>query len=649
MPELVATPLRLLGFLSLLVLPGAWLAFGPLGRGLPAWPALGVAVALSPLVLIGEALALRALGVSFAHASLAVALGNAPALLLLRRRFVGARWPARAEALALLPLLAPLGLLALHFWSVQARVYYAHAWRASDLAYRFMAGDIRPEETSLAGFVLAFPWWWTEPAYQALLSRVLGVAPASSYAWTNLAWLLAVFVLTACLVARLGGSVRARALGCVLLTLSVGPIGSCVARLASLDLRTGWGLYLGEPGYTPWLRKFFAFDPLPLALGGLLAVVVIAFARVPAERARGRAVLLGLQLVTIGVVYPVLLPAGVIVVASRCAALLAVGSPQSRRAARREAAWMAGGAAVALAGVQVGFAWLAPEAWASLAPSLSAPWEIRIQIARSIVALALPAAGFAWAWPGLWRRDPAVPAALALAAAGCLGVYWTLSIPEAGNQYKYLLAVAVCLAPAGALPLDALLARLGRWGTPVATAFSLLLAVPPVLDRLDVAQGSGSDAPIVRIDGLDLALAPGEPYAAALDAIRERAPADAVVVAVVPGLHLPTLTRRVHYVTPASSGPLPGYTAGPEYFLRRGGERFTEAISERRRTVDTLYAAGDDAGRRAALETLLAFGRPIVVLLDPRSHAGLDGLLATRADAKLLHRGQGAVAWTIGH
>ena len=86
-------PLRLLlfswsgwaGFLVLLFLPGAWMAFGLRLRGLSFWPRLFTALMLSPLVVLAQFYLVRSLGASFEMAVPMLVFINLPAGYLIFR------------------------------------------------------------------------------------------------------------------------------------------------------------------------------------------------------------------------------------------------------------------------------------------------------------------------------------------------------------------------------------------------------------------------------------------------------------------------------------------------------------------------------------------------------------------------------------
>src|SRR5262245_17200262 len=73
------------GAATVMILPGAWITFSPLGRGLRTVERLAIAIALSPLVVWLEALLLRGAGVQFGPAALALVPINLPAIWLMLR------------------------------------------------------------------------------------------------------------------------------------------------------------------------------------------------------------------------------------------------------------------------------------------------------------------------------------------------------------------------------------------------------------------------------------------------------------------------------------------------------------------------------------------------------------------------------------
>ncbi len=107
MIELMRSVAGALGFVILVLAPGAWLSFGLPLREAAVLPRVAWAVALSPLVLFAQFHLLSPLGLSFPAATGTLVLINAPALLLTARHL---RSADRIEVRALLGWMAVLAV-----------------------------------------------------------------------------------------------------------------------------------------------------------------------------------------------------------------------------------------------------------------------------------------------------------------------------------------------------------------------------------------------------------------------------------------------------------------------------------------------------------------------------------------------------------
>lgn len=638
------TAVRFCAALSLLFLPGAWLAFGLPLHGASVRARAALAVMLSPMIVVPLFYALRFAGCSFEQTSIALPIFGVPALWLIARRLGGVRMPeARGVLLWASLLLLPAAYFGLWMGDPQIRANHGHAWTHADIVYLLANGELRPEEPLLAGVRLAYPW--LGHVFQAPISFLLDRAPSASYLLTNIVWLLAAIVLVAEVVARLGGGRLAQAGVASWLCFAVNVVGRGVRRLAPHALVARYPVW-GDARYSPWIRKFGVFEQTMFGIG-LFAAALYVLTRSGDEASDWSSLLVAaLLLLSAALLYPVLFPATAALVGARVAILLA------RRLRGRDIPWRevgALGAALLVSGA-LGAAYVrfvsADHAGAATL-GLSAAYDVRIKTATMAVVLAPLVAGVVLVGRALWRERPELTALLVLGAFASLVLHSFLDIYYNANEYKFVFTAAVCLTPFAVLALSRARRAFGRTGWIIAYGVTLALPIPALL-RAHVEGNDYGNAPSLDVSRFALRLAEREPMAAMAEAIRTSTPANAVLVSRVVPFDLVTVTSRAMYVGPASREILHGIGLVSDYLLKQSRGYSAALIDERRATADALYAATDGAERERRIgEMLDTLHRPIVLIVDRRKGALLHEWLARRANTHLVFSSADLSAWRI--
>ena len=325
---------------SSLFLPGAWISFGLALNGATTAIRLVLAVVLSPLVLALQFYAFVYAGASVDHAIPLIALLNVAVLILIWRRRVR---PVRGHLLSVVDLgaafLLPLSYLLLWMGDAQKRAAYGHAWIHTDIVYQLGRGALRPEEPLFAGVRLAYPW--LSHVEMLVVSYLSDTPPNAAYLWVNLTWLFAMVALASALTAQFHGGRFSRILSSVWLCFGLGTI-SLVMLNVFPALATALPPIFQEPRFIPWFRKFGIFEPTMFGIGLFAALLYVA-SRAPelGERADWEKVS-ALLLISIGLIYPILFPAALAVLAARGVALLGLLRNEGFPRLRRLFAWMLG-------------------------------------------------------------------------------------------------------------------------------------------------------------------------------------------------------------------------------------------------------------------------------------------------------------------
>jgi hypothetical protein len=635
---------RLAAAILLSLLPGAWIAFGLRLPGFSFGARLLTAVALAPLILPLQLYAVRLAGVPFGPATIVLAAANLPALVLVARRLGRPRLDRHRAGDLLLLLLLCAASLAPQLADPQARAYTGHAWMYADAAYFSANGDLDLEEAELAGTRLAYPW--AGLVFQGFLSHLAGSPPVLAYVWVNLLWLFVAGCLVAAVVSELGGGRLARTAGVVALFFGVNVVGYALlqamraARDGEVDIRFLFAQF-GDGRFTPWLAKFLFLQQEPFAFTLFLALLLVLVRHWPGGLAGGPTALAGALLAGLGIVYPILFPAGCALVAARV-----VGDLSGEPGGRREAILL-GAASVAAGAAAVAHLAFVSRDRVDPAAGLSDGWWTAAKLISAPIVLAPLLAGLAVAMPELWRARRRAAVVLAGGLAGSVVLHVILALGEWRNEYKFVFTAAACAAPFAGLAFGRLERRRLAPALLAATTAIVVLPLAYKFSRGWPLEGLGG--PPVVADGFDLRLAPGERFAALTDAIREKTPAGTIVVlGDDPGIHLPTLTRRRLYVPPVQKKPHPGVGEKTEDILKIVKGYDTRILVDRRRVVADLFG-GNGAGHRArALDRLLSLGSPVaVVVVDEARRAELVRWLDGEGRGRRIYAGYDGSVWLV--
>jgi hypothetical protein len=631
---------------GLLVLPGAWIAFArPLER-VSRPVLLATACALSPLVVYGEFYALRLSGVGFAATAWTIAVANLFALERVRRRWSPApRQPEGSAFPVVAAHAAPFALIALPaLLQPDHRAWLAHSWLQSAPVYFLAAGQLAPEESELAGVVACYPW--TGHVHQGLISFVADAPPATSYLWTNLAWLAVVSAFVVAFVRRLGGGTSAKVAALIALWFGVNALGYLLRQATELEPQ-GPVTTFGDPRYTPWLWKFRFFQQTTMGLGTSAALAYwLARAWRPDRRTAAEWTVLASLMLALGFAYPILVPpiAGLIA----AVAVLALAPAVRRRlgVGPRRAGAVLGLLAACGAAAYANFAWVTSDRVAEL--GRASPWGYALRkgfeaLVVTSVLLVPAAAVLRRALPRS-RLDAAV---LGLLALSSLALYAGCDLQGGRIEYKFMYVAALALAPLAGVGLESWLRRI-RPVVPSLAVASVLVLATPFVRRVSLAWHT-PDGPLPRLDlgGFRLALDAAEPLAPACEALRESTPPDTVVLADSTDVDLPALVARPMYAPSIDGARIhPGVALTMPYLLGTVRGYDPALIEERRRERDALFGASD-ADRGAALSAALELGRPVAILVDRQRNGALAAWLASLGSASRILQSTDYEVWLV--
>jgi hypothetical protein len=642
--------LRLVLALLLIVLPGQWISFGLPLKGLSYWFKVLIGVALTPLVVGVEFYAIRLLGASFGLTASLLVIVNLPvAYLLVRDRPPFSPPDATTILTILMVSLVILASCAPLLLDPQKRLYTWESWMHADIIYSLANGNLLLQDTEIAGVTLAYPW--IGHIYEGTLSYLLDSPPVTSYIWFNLVWLIVIFGFVAGIVADLGGNRMSQAGAAVWLSFGVNFVGYVLARIVPPTWADRYHVLLyieGDNRYTPWLDPVVAFSQIYLGLGLFTAIVFLILRSWPNGHGRYYLILIGLLLCGLGIIYPVLLPAAFAVVGAKVLLML---FRQMRGRLLRTWPEISG-----LVGILV-VAGLVTLIWVRLLTgartgltliSINNIYFIRYESIITAVVMSPLLLGFAVAIVRRRKENGDALIMLGLGGLASLLLYVLFDVPWWRNEYKFIFTAAICLAPFTSIALEPVLNRLRRLALPALGLLTIVLA-SPFAYKVYVQSYYYYTRPGPPVDAshFDLRLDQRQPLSELLNIIRDKTPVDSLLVLENTATHYPTLTQRQLYVAPAEATPQPGILVTSDEMLTLVKGYPKELVEERRAVVKGLFESDDPAQMATSLDDILAFRRPLVLLLDEQRQAPLRQWLTKEGIGSSIYEGEGLIVWVI--
>ena len=636
----------------LTVLPGTWISFGlPLGEF--RWQVrLALGVGFSPAVLAIELLALKVLGFDFAHAAPMILAVNLPAAALLIRRLPEVRRPhfsATFAVASLLFLILAASVMLPWFLVPRYRLFSWHALLHTDVIYALTRHGVLPEEPEMAGLTLAYDW--VGESYWSTLGWLSNWSPTSMYPVTNLIWLLISFVLAyeiAHVALGLHSSTALLAVG--LLLLGTQMVGS-VAWLIVQDVHR-WAWYLGDVRNTALLMAHQGFEDMPFAIALVLGLTLVCLLGLQRKVAWIGALVCAVM-ISIALVYPILFPMACLMAAGTAWALAGRWAKSVPAYEARELWALIAGWAVS---ISICVAFLAvisgDRGMSSVHFFESGKLSRSVQVTSSLLAYLIPAIPFI-AKSFASRSGPGLVLAFTGFGSAALYVFCGLNQLES----KLIAAATIPFAFLSAAGLEPVLEKLPRARWALAVLVPLALAAVQLSYAYRLGAGIPSNlgtAPRINEESFWIALSPDEEDAAWTRAVRESTPADTVVVARKPGIHLaPFVARSLYFPSDYDEGSAKEYTVSPagysvdkRYTLLQQRGYSGRVWDQRLRTIEALYGETDPTTLVRTLQKLQELKRPIAIYFKGEGAPALVWLREHHVGKELFSDNRGSV-WFI--
>lgn len=607
--------MRFASLISLIFLPGSWLAFCPGSAHLSYSARFALAIVLSPPVAAIQFFGLRLAGLTFQQVVPAVQLLNLGSILLIARA-LASHYPKISWHQALLGAGVYASVAACvaipWLWEPNFRRYSWHGLLHTDIVYIFAREALLPEEPELAGVPLAYPW--IGHVYWALLAWSADLSPTIIYLVTNLALLAATGVLCYWLARELGASEPTALTVPVILALGTNILGVIGWSIIPPNDNGIWWAILGDLRYAPFLLKFVTFEIMTF---GLALYSALIFLCVIALRHYGRFELFLTPVVVaaIGALYPNLLPAAALLLAGLIAVVFLGHRYLGGRYTLRTLLvllFLAGFAVL----VGILFVQLYTMSRVSSDLSISSP----AALAKKSVAAGLALAPFAIAAYWTWRSEPnhrrGPLLTLALAAAGAVALNLLLRIGGL-NEYKFFVAAGFCLAAPAAVGFERVVLKTQR------SRWCLLAALPVTLALVMVSYSvkripRHSSQPLDAREGsFWLGLTPDNPEAGWTNVVRTETPPDALLMVKNSEFHSPSFAGRPLLVPFDGNKVHFGYNMESRFNLLDLRRYSPQVFDERRSLLSQVYDINSPTEMDEILTRIRLLGRPVTIVFGP--------------------------------
>jgi hypothetical protein len=630
---------RFFAVLGLVMLPGAWLAFGLPLRQVAFHARVALSGVLSPIVVAVEFYLVRWVGFSFSQTVVLLLILNAASAVFLVRewRKTGATprkwisWSLAGNALVFLFLAFCISVP--WFSNHTLRMFNFHVWMHLSIVNQFPRGTLVPEEPELAGVQLAYPW--IGHVYWAVLSKAAGWPFTKIYVLTNLAFLLwtCILVYEACKL--LGAPPAGRRSALIWLTLGTNVIGFWIWKLTN---------HLpGDIRYTPWIRKFMICELSAFWIGMFSALMVIGLVALR-TRSHLMFVMASLLTMSIGLVYPPILPAafgfaGALVLVLYFDPRIAAG-----KSGRREAVWFTAELIVA---VFVSLLFVKYVAAARAAPpvTLSNASAIFAKVGTGIIAITPFLLGIACVPRRRWVHSDVV--VLLAGAALCFLIRPIFRISAGYNEYKLMFPTALFLVPVASLAI-------AKWNlrriSPEWFVLASALLLSPMITANNYHWELEKENSFARVEesGSRLVLAKEEPEAGWIAAVVDGTSPNTILAIHHSEIFLPALLERSLLAPPEQKSAPPGYWLMSRYNLLEERGYQENLVNQRQDVLLHLFENDGNTNSENLLSRLKEFRRPVAIVFTSGDGRGFRSWLERERQGRMIYRDSGGTSvWLL--
>ncbi|MEJ7606227.1 MAG: hypothetical protein WKF37_08150 [Bryobacteraceae bacterium] len=212
------------------------------------------------------------------------------------------------------------------------------------------------------------------------------------------------------------------------------------------------------------------------------------------------------------------------------------------------------------------------------------------------------------------------------------------------NEYKFVFASIICLAPFASLAAERIVQT--RRKTVALPALALIVVALAVAFQVRMSRwpwDKGSPQPVVDASTFYLRLQNGESYGGISHALRTLTPPETVVAIDNVERHYPMLTSRSLFATAANKLHVGVNLQGDELLSEIRGYGM-KLLTERRLVLQALFHGSGDRGM--ALSKIRELARPVAVVVEPR-HQELANWLKSQSGGQVIYEDKDAAVWLL--
>ena len=638
--------MRLASLISLMFLPGSWLAFCPGSAHLSYSARFALAIALSPPIAVIQFYCLRLAGLPFQQVVPVLQLVNLGGLVLIVRAF-GSNRPQVKWRQVLLGggvYASVVACVAIPWlWDSDFRLYSWHGLLHTDIVYTFARGALLPEEPELAGVPLAYPW--IGHVYWSVLAWSVDLSPTIIYLMSNVVLLGATGILYYSLARELGASEEMSLTIPVILALGTNLFGLIGWSIIPPNDNGIWWAILGDLRYAPFLLKFVTFEIMTF---GLVLYVALLFLCVSALRKHKKfdLFLIPALVTATGALYPNLFPASTLLLVGLIGTCFFGRPYMDGGYTKKQFLSLALLSVMAVAG-GIMFVKLYSLGRATGILELSSAAAAAKKSLAAALALGPFAAAMFWMWQSepIHRRAPLM--VLVFGAGGAVALNVLLRI-GALDEYKFFMAAGICLAAPAMIGFERVFLKTRRAHWKILVTSPIILALVMVSYSVNRIPNHGSKPLDASEGSFWLTLAPDNPDANWIDAVRKNTPTTTVVIVNHPEFHTTTFTARPLVVPSEGAQYHFGYNIAskPNMLVLRGYSN--KLFEERYALLERIYTPQSPEEKSQVLKQLMSLGRPLaIVFRPPDGRAFWHWLRDNRVGIELFNDSNGRAVYLI--
>jgi hypothetical protein len=414
--------------------------------------------------------------------------------------------------------------------------------------------------------------------------------------------------------------------------------------LITMDPRH-WRYILGDTRYTPLLGKYLGFETMPFAFALLIGLIFVSLVSMRV-RVKFLYIIVAALLTSLGLIYPILFPAGCIFVGGLLFLLISRWAKGLPKYSKGELVLLTTTVGLSVAAVML-FLYMVTQdrVQPSFQFALSGKKSSSLQVITALIPFWLISIPFLLR--SILKRDGSTM--LLVATSICMMVLY-IFIDLDNTEYKYVMCATIFLAPICAASIDDYYPGTSR----VKWFFAVLIPTGLITVHLflffQVGKGlprSLEYAPEIVENSFWISLDSSDEDAAWTRIIRESTAEDTIVVDSASRIHSgPFLNRSLYFPSDTKGEYSAGYSLNNRFILIDQRGYSDQVYSERLNAVQTLFNDSDPLKLASSIRTLVSTGRPLAIRFSRENTPALMWLKHWRIGSQL-YFDESSIIWYI--